>query len=81
MIAVVIVPAFMMETLHLFLPVFAGCISQHRVYGLVAVTGPLRPIAFDGYASVEYFPTVEAAKAWVEQDVVRSLLPSHGSVS
>jgi transcriptional regulator with XRE-family HTH domain len=71
------------EALDVFFPGgFAErCVTEHRVYGLIYTNGHVHEDFTAGGAelvSLKTFPTVEDAKAWVEQDVQSRLAPRGG---
>jgi hypothetical protein len=84
-VAVIVAPIMMADALDLLMPeITQRCLTEHRVYGLIQTTGNVeREYTFGGelLTSIKTFPTIEAAKAWVEHDAEQSLLAPRGGVS
>lgn len=87
-VAIVVAPAFMAPFIAQFMPnvIAERLVTEHRVYGLVYVSGEVVEQEFhdvDGglLTATKCFPTVEDAKAWVEQDTAQARLVAHGAVS
>lgn len=86
-VAVVIVPRRMEAVLDAFFNgVVERCATEHRVYGIVhAIDGPVadKEFTFNGelMTAVKGFPTLDAAKAWVEEDAAQTHFVVQGGVS
>lgn len=86
-VAVITAPRSAESTLDVFIPGIKNTmrlVTEHRIYSIVLTNGPVeQEFTFAGelLASVKSFSDMNAAKAWVENDVRQTRLIAQGVTS